>query len=476
MRSAARDIPYHLDIIFRRCLHKVSRIQVWLVFLLLAVIHLSLIMTLLTFNSGTITVRIGPNDQVRPQKLNHHPFEFAACLIIKDNNQILPEWLAYHYTVLPLRRLIVAVDPFSKTSPETILEQFRKIGMNITLWTDKDYFPKDIKYWQVPPGPERTFHAHIQREQTFNSQCLNNLRAENNSSNSTNHTWVALISSDEFIIFNYYHPNEGVPHRCVSQNETAVHDYDCYRTFLQDLKTGVSPRARLPSLRNKTVAHWISNELGVDPLWQYPCIVLPQVNFGVFESIEDSLPHPSVPPGLQNRSFLTLQFFNHEPKKNQWPGKSIVDISRFSPRHIDNVHIASFSSCSHGWGAGWGVQHYANSPLRIHHYIESLERYMTRAGDAGRDEAHYQQKVKAISPDIKDFSMIGWLHAFVNIIGRNRARELSETLQNWAVKDDAIAKKKFEEEKEHFHYQFFDPDDYQKYLEHENYLATHNAS
>jgi hypothetical protein len=101
---------------------------------------------------------------------------------------------------------------------------------------------------------------------------------------------------------------------------------------------------------------------------------------------------------------------------------------------------------------------------------------MTRAGDAGRDEAHYQQKVKAISPDIKDFSMIGWLHAFVNIIGRNRARELTETLQNWAVKDDAIAKKKFEEEKEHFHYQFFDPDDYQKYLEHENYLATHNAS
>jgi len=37
------------------------------------------------------------------------PFSFSACLLIKDNNIILPEWLAYHYTVLPLRRLIKQV-------------------------------------------------------------------------------------------------------------------------------------------------------------------------------------------------------------------------------------------------------------------------------------------------------------------------------------------------------------------------------
>ena len=29
-----------------------------------------------------------------------YPFTFGACLLIKDDNQILPEWLAYHYTVL----------------------------------------------------------------------------------------------------------------------------------------------------------------------------------------------------------------------------------------------------------------------------------------------------------------------------------------------------------------------------------------
>jgi hypothetical protein len=63
-------------------------------------------------------------------------FNFSACLLIKDDNQILPEWIAYHYTVLPLRHLIVAVDPFSLTSPTPILDKFREIGMDIEVWRD----------------------------------------------------------------------------------------------------------------------------------------------------------------------------------------------------------------------------------------------------------------------------------------------------------------------------------------------------
>jgi hypothetical protein len=63
------------------------------------------------------------------------PFSFSACLLVKDDNKILPEWLAYHYEVLPLRRLIIAIDPLSTTSPEPILQAYRKIGMNITVST-----------------------------------------------------------------------------------------------------------------------------------------------------------------------------------------------------------------------------------------------------------------------------------------------------------------------------------------------------
>ena len=41
----------------------------------------------------------------------------AFCLLIKDDNDLLSEWIAYHYHVFNMRRLIVAMDPTSKTSP-----------------------------------------------------------------------------------------------------------------------------------------------------------------------------------------------------------------------------------------------------------------------------------------------------------------------------------------------------------------------
>jgi len=78
-----------------------------------------------------------PNVMIPTGPVQPHgaPFSFAACVLMKDDNIILPEWLAYHYEVLPLRRLIVAVDPFSKTNPDKILDAYRDIGMNITVST-----------------------------------------------------------------------------------------------------------------------------------------------------------------------------------------------------------------------------------------------------------------------------------------------------------------------------------------------------
>jgi hypothetical protein len=61
------------------------------------------------------------------------PFTFSACLLVKDDNQLLPEWLAYHYTIMPLRRLIVGVDPLSLTRVEPILDKYRELGMEIDV-------------------------------------------------------------------------------------------------------------------------------------------------------------------------------------------------------------------------------------------------------------------------------------------------------------------------------------------------------
>lgn len=42
---------------------------------------------------------------------------FSSCLLIKDDNAILNQWIAYHYQALGLGKLMVAMDPYSVQSP-----------------------------------------------------------------------------------------------------------------------------------------------------------------------------------------------------------------------------------------------------------------------------------------------------------------------------------------------------------------------
>ena len=89
------------------------------------------------------------------------PFSWSACLLIKDNNIILPEWLAYHYTVLPLRRLIVGVDPSSNFDPQPIFDMYATIGMNITVWKNHSYWIDGRKFHEKKefhPDPGEDFY------------------------------------------------------------------------------------------------------------------------------------------------------------------------------------------------------------------------------------------------------------------------------------------------------------------------------
>jgi hypothetical protein len=63
---------------------------------------------------------------------------FAGCLLLKDDNDRLSEWIAYHWLVLPLKYLVVAVDPTGTTSPEKILNLWKEadLGLEIDFWND----------------------------------------------------------------------------------------------------------------------------------------------------------------------------------------------------------------------------------------------------------------------------------------------------------------------------------------------------
>ena len=83
------------------------------------------------------------NTKHNHKKHNSNQRGLSACLLVNDENPRLPEWLAYHYHILPLRSLIIAIDPSSRLSPDSILKRWTnaKLGLNIKVWNDIDYLP-----------------------------------------------------------------------------------------------------------------------------------------------------------------------------------------------------------------------------------------------------------------------------------------------------------------------------------------------
>ena len=130
------------------------------------------------------------------------PFDFAACLLMKDDNMILPEWLAYHYQVLPLRHLIIGLDPFALTSPNIIVEEYRKEGMNITIWHEDDYIFDGPRHYNRRVFANDTAEAKVQgylwRQRAFLTNCLQDLKQRKNL------RWTLLVDTDEYLAFNHF--------------------------------------------------------------------------------------------------------------------------------------------------------------------------------------------------------------------------------------------------------------------------------
>ena len=132
----------------------------------------------------------------------------SACLLVNDENPRLPEWLAYHYHILPLRSLIVAIDPASRTSPVNILSRWTNstMMMDIVIWDNEDYY--------MPPEQPRgacdasdSKHAchwtYVNRQNYFIMECMAEFKRRNK-------TWVVLVDVDEYVTFNQIREDDPV--------------------------------------------------------------------------------------------------------------------------------------------------------------------------------------------------------------------------------------------------------------------------
>jgi hypothetical protein len=86
-------------------------------------------------------------------------------MIVKDDNAQLAQWVAYHYTALPLRRLIVGVDINSTEDPMDVLGQWNGTDLQFQAWYPDDYIQNLIYGGDAK-------HRYLQRQHRLLVRCL----------------------------------------------------------------------------------------------------------------------------------------------------------------------------------------------------------------------------------------------------------------------------------------------------------------
>jgi hypothetical protein len=365
----------------------------------------------------TAPVAIPPNDA---------PFNFSACLLVKDDNKVLPEWLAYHYEVLPLRNLILGLDPYIMTNADHILNKFRELGMNIEVWKAEDFLVNGEYTAHASAPDEEKFKGHYKRQEAFMSKCLRRQRE-------LNRTWTLLVDSDEYLTFhNFEGPtSEGMHRDCKTFDP--VTRAACIDDVNKGIQNGTLPRGRLPRIGEATIADYIHSERNntESMLNNYSCIVLPRVWLSANESPDRRL-KKRVPKGFDPKAFVTLRYRHHSYFQNRFPGKSIVDVSRVEGEIVvGNPHRVLGSACKYGPFVNTG-----NSLFRIHHYVGSPEVFLFRPGDTHRTPEEFEKRNGFRTVGTTDATR-GWLESFVNRVGAKKAMEVTIQLRQWGFDTDA---------------------------------------
>ncbi|KAL7575540.1 hypothetical protein ACA910_020117 [Epithemia clementina (nom. ined.)] len=349
---------------------------------------------------------------------------FSACLLVMDDNHRLVEWLAYHYHVLPLRYMIVAVDPRSKTSPTYLFNRWRKKGMVIIEWSDKDFWKRrktkttTMSEFDLKPIPEDADFQikrdrHRGRQKYFYRSCMSALKE-------ANRTWVTLHDTDEFLVYNHAGGDsfEAWEDKMQERHARSDHASEIRVRPAHTPPTTAEPGAMIQYIRQEQAAGLA--------YYQSPCIGIPRLQFGAEESatLERS---KNVPFGFDPTVLDTLRWRKHALRndfvKNAL-GKVMMDVSRINiakAPYFQSLHRPIKTICSAPWHNEW------NSGFRINHYLGSWESYSFRTHDArkGGERSWEQWEYKAYTNgDQTDDNIRPWLSGFVHAHGSDEARKM----------------------------------------------------
>jgi hypothetical protein len=360
------------------------------------------------------------NNTSRPQRA------FGACLLLKDDNELLYEWIAYHYTMLPLGYLAIGIDLGSTQDPMDVLSSWDTID-DLQYWILKpeDFIHRHGNYYEkynrsndnqydnntnftTIASDLKSYHHHalIDRQKGFFTACAEFLKMRGAG-------WTTFIDSDEFVVLNALSASDqnltidGTGHQSISKTA-----YDIRRKIL-------------PTMQNSTVLETIL-QLQRQGVMSTACCTTPRLLVGALENqtcsgaesiqkIAKNLLHGN----LDHLS--TLRFFQHAKKgdfsKSKF-GKVILDLSQISLEAIQqtvprNIHRPYPNICGPAGGA-----HFPNSFFFLMHYIGSWDRYAARL-DARRNRKEWEERafVNDEMSACSSSSIFFWFPRFVQRIG-----------------------------------------------------------
>lgn len=366
-------------------------------------------MILMAFSTNLTTmVDVEAIDAVDQRPLTPR-LSMSACLLIKDDNDILDEWIAYHYFAVDMRYLLVAMDPHCSTDPRSILNKWQNLtDLQVKVWGEHDYMPAEYFIGTVdmsnyvsqaeiegrPAEEVRLIQAHRYRQHSFLPSCYRHMKA-------ARRTLVMHIDTDEYIVMNPQLRRSG---------------------SIRSVRLSSSPR------HQSSIASVLRGIYQDDYMYKranLPCISMPRILFG---SVEDDKKVAEVPDGWDAATFETLRWHYHtapdDHDRNRFP-KAIVDVSRIPPG--DNVFVPPVRSIhrpSDQWcrpASKVKSIYFQRHPLMVNHYLGSRERYFGR-NDTRRSASTYE--FKAAVNEGPDHWLDPWLQGFVEHAGEERARVL----------------------------------------------------
>ena len=366
---------------------------------------------------------------------------FGSCLMVKGDNHLLKEWIPYHYTLLPLRYLLVASDTENPEDPNTVLQRWKSANTDLRFWVVNvsmfehihgEFDEKGtIKYYRERHGDsqqtnqsidqgEVQYLAHsrlIHKQKAMVSFCAKFMKEKGV-------RWVSFHDTDEFLAINRIGVDEEIEHKNSGINGT-LNAADEAKLMEE---TYGRWRLNLPRKEsNATVVDVINSFQSIQqPLKS--CHTMPRVSFGALENYTcpGSNGVKKFAKANFDYDFLSTQRFQQHAVKGDFSknrfGKVFIDVGNIADHTLsmkpNNIHRPFREECIRP------IPVFNKSPFYLMHYAGTWERFSSK-GDARRGFDQWKELA-----DVSDSTsccqqeVYRWLPRFVDQVGLDRAKYL----------------------------------------------------